>query len=169
MPESSCARTNSSAVRVHYLSRWEGHPFDLDPVPPDLVNAVMPPGRADLHTVVSDMVRSVLWHGGIKLVSVHALERVPPGMIWNNPSVLDLEFVAHPVRYSAARRIATPRPSRSGSSIGKSGPSPYSRRMLSTVIQLPGRAPQRAGQSGARAGRRFTKSKHRAVYPATIE
>jgi hypothetical protein len=81
------------------------HLFEFDAVAPYLEHPVMPP-RGTALTPPRDMVHCILPRRRLKLVSVHRLKSVPPRMIRRDPFILDLELVSHPLRYSAAGRVA---------------------------------------------------------------
>ncbi len=67
----------------------------------------MPPGRAAL-TPPRYVIHGILARGWLELIPVNRLKSVPPRVVRRDPLILDLELRSHPLRYSAARRIAAP-------------------------------------------------------------
>ena len=65
----------------------------------------MPPGRAAL-SPPRYVIHGILARGRLELVPVNRLKSVPPRVVRRDPLILDLELRSHPLRYSAARRIA---------------------------------------------------------------
>ena len=64
------------------------------------------PGFATL-AAPEDMPHGVGSGRRLQFVPVSRLKSVPPAMVRRDPFILDLELVSHPLRYLAARRIAT--------------------------------------------------------------